>query len=164
MVFNITFYIFSAVGLLDSRSLLQKSISKVMDRNFLGSIHLTGTLSNKSMVANTTRETVSFLLPVATNFILAYTAMMRRYQIIQSTGKNSMCSIYVIFFELRNLTFHNSFLIDCLNICRKSITKMMCMKCLMIQPIDATCSTVSCHNLSMAKYYCRICKLFDDER
>ncbi|KAK7330413.1 hypothetical protein VNO77_24607 [Canavalia gladiata] len=46
---------------------------------------------------------------------------------------------------------------------RKSITKMMCMKCLMIQPISATCSTVSC-NLSMAKYYCRICKLFDDER
>ncbi|XP_061358857.1 zinc finger protein BRUTUS-like At1g18910 [Gastrolobium bilobum] len=47
---------------------------------------------------------------------------------------------------------------------RKSITKMMCMKCLIIQPISATCSTVSCCNLSMAKYYCRICKLFDDER
>ncbi|XP_020226791.1 zinc finger protein BRUTUS-like At1g18910 isoform X2 [Cajanus cajan] len=46
---------------------------------------------------------------------------------------------------------------------RKSITKMMCMKCLMIQPISATCSTVSC-KLSMAKYYCRICKLFDDDR
>ncbi|KAG4378761.1 hypothetical protein GLYMA_17G096900v4 [Glycine max] len=46
---------------------------------------------------------------------------------------------------------------------RKSITKMMCMKCLVIQPISATCSTISC-NLSMAKYYCRICKLFDDER
>ncbi|XP_027329762.1 zinc finger protein BRUTUS-like At1g18910 isoform X3 [Abrus precatorius] len=46
---------------------------------------------------------------------------------------------------------------------RKSIKKMMCMKCLMIQPISGTCSTISC-NLSMAKYYCRICKLFDDER
>ncbi|CAJ1944002.1 unnamed protein product [Sphenostylis stenocarpa] len=46
---------------------------------------------------------------------------------------------------------------------RKSITKMMCMKCLMIQPIGATCSTSYC-NLSMGKYYCRICKLFDDER
>ncbi|KAL2321921.1 hypothetical protein Fmac_026300 [Flemingia macrophylla] len=46
---------------------------------------------------------------------------------------------------------------------RKSITKMMCMNCLIIQPIRATCSTVSC-NLSMAKYYCKICKLFDDER
>ncbi|XP_054821497.1 zinc finger protein BRUTUS-like At1g18910 isoform X3 [Prosopis cineraria] len=47
---------------------------------------------------------------------------------------------------------------------RKSITKMMCMKCLKIQPISATCSTVSCGNLAMAKYYCRICRLFDDER
>ncbi|XP_073219425.1 zinc finger protein BRUTUS-like At1g18910 [Cicer arietinum] len=47
---------------------------------------------------------------------------------------------------------------------KKSVTKMMCMKCLMIQPINATCSSVSCCNLSMAKYYCRICKLFEDER
>ncbi|KAE9610036.1 putative aminoacyltransferase, E1 ubiquitin-activating enzyme [Lupinus albus] len=47
---------------------------------------------------------------------------------------------------------------------RKYITKMMCMKCLVIQPIGATCSTISCCNLSMAKYYCRICKLFEDER
>ncbi|XP_050871044.1 zinc finger protein BRUTUS-like At1g18910 isoform X1 [Lathyrus oleraceus] len=46
---------------------------------------------------------------------------------------------------------------------RKSITMMMCMKCLVIQPINATCSSVSCRNLSMAKYYCRICKLFEDE-
>ncbi|XP_028784078.1 zinc finger protein BRUTUS-like At1g18910 isoform X2 [Neltuma alba] len=47
---------------------------------------------------------------------------------------------------------------------RKSITKMMCMKCLKIQPIGAACSTVSCGNLPMAKYYCKICRLFDDER
>ncbi|KAI4343821.1 hypothetical protein L6164_011127 [Bauhinia variegata] len=47
---------------------------------------------------------------------------------------------------------------------RKSITKMMCMSCLVIQPITATCSTVSCNNLSMARYYCRICRLFDDTR
>ncbi|CAI8609987.1 unnamed protein product [Vicia faba] len=47
---------------------------------------------------------------------------------------------------------------------RKSITMMMCMKCLVIQPINATCSSVSCRNLSMAKYYCKICKLFEDER
>ncbi|PSR89630.1 Zinc finger protein BRUTUS-like [Actinidia chinensis var. chinensis] len=47
---------------------------------------------------------------------------------------------------------------------RKATTKMMCMKCLMIQPLGATCSTLSCNNLSMAKYYCRICKLFDDDR
>ncbi|KAB1216691.1 putative RING finger protein C2F3.16 [Morella rubra] len=47
---------------------------------------------------------------------------------------------------------------------RKSITKMMCMKCLKIQPIGPTCSTVSCDNFSMARYYCKICKLFDDGR
>ncbi|GJU04783.1 zinc finger protein BRUTUS-like protein isoform X1 [Tanacetum coccineum] len=47
---------------------------------------------------------------------------------------------------------------------RKATTMMMCMKCLIIQPIGPTCSTVSCNNLSMARYYCRICKMFDDER
>ncbi|WRX17327.1 zinc finger protein [Theobroma cacao] len=47
---------------------------------------------------------------------------------------------------------------------RKSVTKMMCMKCLIIQPIASMCSTASCNDLSMGKYYCRICKLFDDER
>ncbi|XP_076943225.1 zinc finger protein BRUTUS-like At1g74770 [Bidens hawaiensis] len=47
---------------------------------------------------------------------------------------------------------------------RKASTMMMCMKCLIIQPIGPTCSTDSCNNLSMAKYYCPICKLFDDER
>ncbi|CAK7322900.1 unnamed protein product [Dovyalis caffra] len=47
---------------------------------------------------------------------------------------------------------------------RRTITKMMCMKCLIIQPIREACSTVSCNNLSMGRYYCRICKLFDDER
>ncbi|KAF2316006.1 hypothetical protein GH714_040801 [Hevea brasiliensis] len=46
---------------------------------------------------------------------------------------------------------------------RRTITKMMCMKCLAIQPIGQTCSTVSCDNLPMARYYCKICKLFDDE-
>lgn len=48
--------------------------------------------------------------------------------------------------------------------CRKKTTKMMCMRCLVIQPVGPTCSTASCDNLSMAKYYCRICKFFDDER
>ncbi|KAK9066525.1 hypothetical protein SSX86_013848 [Deinandra increscens subsp. villosa] len=47
---------------------------------------------------------------------------------------------------------------------RKATTMMMCMKCLIIQPIGPTCSTVSCNNLSMARYYCPICKLFDDEK
>ncbi|KAL8141973.1 hypothetical protein V2J09_015005 [Rumex salicifolius] len=44
---------------------------------------------------------------------------------------------------------------------RKSITQMMCMKCLVIQPIGPSC--VSCQ-FSMAKHYCRICRLFDDDR
>ncbi|KAK1433761.1 hypothetical protein QVD17_10678 [Tagetes erecta] len=47
---------------------------------------------------------------------------------------------------------------------RKATTMMMCMKCSIIQPIGPTCSTVSCNNLAMARYYCPICKLFDDER
>ncbi|CAN1753668.1 Zinc finger protein BRUTUS-like At1g74770 [Linum perenne] len=47
---------------------------------------------------------------------------------------------------------------------RRAIEKMMCMNCLIIQPIQQTCATISCNNLSMAKYYCKICKLFDDGR
>ncbi|XP_021808362.1 zinc finger protein BRUTUS-like At1g18910 isoform X1 [Prunus avium] len=47
---------------------------------------------------------------------------------------------------------------------RRSITEMMCMKCLKIQPVGSTCSTASCSNISMARYFCRICKIFDDER
>ncbi|KAM5570638.1 hypothetical protein ABKV19_011336 [Rosa sericea] len=47
---------------------------------------------------------------------------------------------------------------------RRSVTKMMCMKCLKIQPIGPTCSTASCSDLSMARYFCKICKIFDDER
>jgi hypothetical protein len=41
---------------------------------------------------------------------------------------------------------------------------MMCMQCLKIQPVGPLCSTPSCGGLSMAKYYCSICKFFDDER
>ncbi|XP_004301304.1 PREDICTED: uncharacterized protein LOC101310711 [Fragaria vesca subsp. vesca] len=47
---------------------------------------------------------------------------------------------------------------------RRSVTEMMCMKCLKIQPIGPTCSTASCSDLSMARYFCKICKIFDDER
>ncbi|XP_010533417.1 PREDICTED: uncharacterized protein LOC104809216 isoform X2 [Tarenaya hassleriana] len=47
---------------------------------------------------------------------------------------------------------------------RKQISKMLCMKCLVIQPIGPNCSNPSCNYLSMGKYYCKICKLFDDER
>nr|GMC75843.1 zinc finger protein BRUTUS-like At1g74770 [Ipomoea batatas] len=47
---------------------------------------------------------------------------------------------------------------------RRTITEMMCMKCLLIQPIGPNCSTPTCNKLSMARYYCRICKLFDDAK
>ncbi|KAK4805084.1 hypothetical protein SAY86_004901 [Trapa natans] len=47
---------------------------------------------------------------------------------------------------------------------RKSITKMMCMECLVIQPVGPTCATASCNNLSMGRYYCRICKIYDNVR
>ncbi|KAG9450383.1 hypothetical protein H6P81_010348 [Aristolochia fimbriata] len=46
---------------------------------------------------------------------------------------------------------------------RKSTIRMMCMKCLYIQPLGLRCSNISC-NASMSKYFCSICKLFDDER
>ncbi|XP_009769593.1 zinc finger protein BRUTUS-like At1g74770 isoform X3 [Nicotiana sylvestris] len=57
---------------------------------------------------------------------------------------------------------HDEITDHCLD--RKSITQMMCMKCLKIQPLCPNCSSLSCNNFSMAKYYCRICKVFDDER
>ncbi|CAM8984233.1 unnamed protein product [Rhodiola kirilowii] len=47
---------------------------------------------------------------------------------------------------------------------RESIAQMMCMQCMVIQPIGATCSTDLCNGFSMGKYYCSICKLFDDGR
>ncbi|XVF02261.1 hypothetical protein REPUB_Repub04eG0160800 [Reevesia pubescens] len=47
---------------------------------------------------------------------------------------------------------------------RKATTEMMCMSCLKIQPVGPVCTTPSCGGLSMAKYYCSICKFFDDER
>ncbi|XP_062091854.1 zinc finger protein BRUTUS-like isoform X2 [Humulus lupulus] len=47
---------------------------------------------------------------------------------------------------------------------RKETSEMMCMRCLVIQPIGPICKTPSCNGFSMAEYYCSICKLFDDER
>ncbi|XP_073226109.1 zinc finger protein BRUTUS-like isoform X2 [Cicer arietinum] len=47
---------------------------------------------------------------------------------------------------------------------RKTTSEMMCMRCLNIQAIGPICMTPSCNALSMAKYYCSICKFFDDER
>ncbi|KAI9169178.1 hypothetical protein LWI28_008239 [Acer negundo] len=47
---------------------------------------------------------------------------------------------------------------------RKGTTEMMCMRCLKIQPAGPVCTTPSCGGFSMAKYYCSICRFFDDER
>ncbi|CAL9042149.1 unnamed protein product [Musa banksii] len=47
---------------------------------------------------------------------------------------------------------------------RKATTEMMCMRCLKVQPVGPTCKTPSCGGFSIAKYYCNICKFFDDER
>ncbi|KAM1737694.1 hypothetical protein ACFX13_016123 [Malus domestica] len=47
---------------------------------------------------------------------------------------------------------------------RKATTEMMCMRCLTVQPVGPICTAPSCNELSMAKYYCNICKFFDDER
>ncbi|XP_054820881.1 zinc finger protein BRUTUS-like isoform X2 [Prosopis cineraria] len=47
---------------------------------------------------------------------------------------------------------------------RKATLEMMCMRCLNIQVVGPICMTPSCNGLSMAKYYCNICKFFDDER
>ncbi|CAH9084819.1 unnamed protein product [Cuscuta epithymum] len=47
---------------------------------------------------------------------------------------------------------------------RKATVEMMCMRCLKVQPIGPVCMTPSCNGFSMAKYYCSICKFFDDER
>ncbi|XP_073004012.1 zinc finger protein BRUTUS [Typha latifolia] len=47
---------------------------------------------------------------------------------------------------------------------RKATSEMMCMRCLKVQPVGPTCKTPSCNGLSMAKYYCSVCKFFDDER
>lgn len=49
-------------------------------------------------------------------------------------------------------------------ICRKATSEMMCMRCLKIQPVGPVCTTSSCGGFLMAKYYCNICKFFDDER
>ncbi|KAF3339714.1 RING finger protein C2F3.16 [Carex littledalei] len=46
---------------------------------------------------------------------------------------------------------------------RKATAEMMCMQCLRVQPVGPTCKTPSCNEFSMAKYFCTICKFFDDE-
>eukprot|EP00250_Pteridium_aquilinum_P020433 c24812_g1_i2 orf=124-4074(-) len=47
---------------------------------------------------------------------------------------------------------------------RQATKEMMCMRCLEIQPVAQYCATPSCENFCMARYFCSICKLFDDTR
>lgn len=47
---------------------------------------------------------------------------------------------------------------------RRATKEMMCMRCLKIQPVGQTCSTPSCNNYLLARYYCGICKFFDDDK
>lgn len=47
--------------------------------------------------------------------------------------------------------------------CRHATKEMMCMKCLEVQPVAAVCSTPSCDGFSMARYFCNICKFFDND-
>lgn len=47
---------------------------------------------------------------------------------------------------------------------RRETKEMMCMKCSCIQPVASRCTSSSCKGLSMARYFCSICKFFDDER
>ncbi|KAI5083971.1 hypothetical protein GOP47_0000140 [Adiantum capillus-veneris] len=46
---------------------------------------------------------------------------------------------------------------------RQATKEIMCMKCLKIQPVAQHCSTPSCNNFQMARYYCSVCKFFDDD-
>ncbi|KAJ6793459.1 zinc finger protein BRUTUS-like [Iris pallida] len=47
---------------------------------------------------------------------------------------------------------------------RKATTEVLCMQCLKVQPIGPTCRTPSCEGFQLAKYFCHICKVYDDER
>ncbi|KAH7331508.1 hypothetical protein KP509_20G037100 [Ceratopteris richardii] len=47
---------------------------------------------------------------------------------------------------------------------RQATKEMMCMRCLKVQPISQYCITPSCEGFCMARYFCSICKLFDDSR
>lgn len=45
---------------------------------------------------------------------------------------------------------------------RHATEEMMCMACLQAQPIGAFCINMEC-GISMARYYCEVCKFFDDD-
>jgi zinc finger-like protein len=45
---------------------------------------------------------------------------------------------------------------------RHAVQEMMCMTCLQVQPVAQFCATPSCNGRRMARYYCSVCKFFDD--
>jgi len=150
---------FSAVGLLhNGYIILNHPFSQAIGKQFRGRIHLIEILTNWSLVANTTREVANFLLLVATSSTHVYDAMMKRL-ITYWIGR---CFIFLYQTSATFVTPWSVFKF-LKYLCRKQITKMMCMKCMIIQPVGASCSNISCSS-SMGKYYCKICKLFDDDR
>ncbi|EFJ08658.1 hypothetical protein SELMODRAFT_447967 [Selaginella moellendorffii] len=46
---------------------------------------------------------------------------------------------------------------------RYQTSEMLCMQCLKVQPVGPNCTTPSCNRFCMARYYCPICKFFDDD-
>jgi len=105
----------------------------------------------------TIREIASFGLNVVASYLLA-DFVMTMLVITQWIGKFLMG--FLVFYTLL-IVFNSNHLLDHY---RKATLEMMCMRCLNIQPIGPVCMTPSCNGFSMAKYYCSICKFFDDER
>ena len=109
MVFDCSVCPVSAVGLFDNRYFTQ---SQAMAKIFLVRIRLIWTLSYWYLVANTTRETVSFSLLVATTFIHADVAMMRWLTIlwigIKSVSYILLSPYKVLRFSILFITFSTS--------------------------------------------------------
>ena len=45
---------------------------------------------------------------------------------------------------------------------RTAVREMVCMLCATRQPVAAQCAAAGC-GASMARYFCSVCKFFDDE-
>lgn len=56
-------------------------------------------------------------------------------------------------------TYSSAFLFGFL---RHATTEVMCMSCLEIQHVSQHCITPACKGRSLARYFCSICKFFDD--
>ncbi|XP_024528341.1 zinc finger protein BRUTUS isoform X2 [Selaginella moellendorffii] len=46
---------------------------------------------------------------------------------------------------------------------RHETKEMLCMQCLEVQPVAESCHNPECSGFRMARYYCNICKFFDDD-